>query len=59
MADSHGVMTAARRLGQANASVTTRHYARPIDERDVQVAKHLDKLGTNRASGTEARKADP
>jgi len=41
-----GVMTAARRLGHANASVTTRHYARPIDERDGQDAKHLDKLGT-------------
>ena len=53
VADSHGVMTAARRLGHANASVTTRHYARPIDGRDAQVAKHLDKLGTKRASGTQ------
>src|SRR4051812_23393375 len=57
VADSHGVMTAARRLGHANASVTTRHYARPIDGRDAQVARHLDKLGTERASGTQrARK---
>jgi integrase len=57
VADSHGVMTADRRLGHANASVTTRHYAQPIDERDAQVAKHLDKLGTKRASGTQrARK---
>jgi integrase len=57
VADSHGVMTAARRLGHANASVTTRHCARPLDERDAQVAKHLDKLGTRSASGTQrARK---
>jgi hypothetical protein len=57
VADSHGVMTATRRLGHANASVTTRHYARPIDGRDAQVAKHLDKLGTKRASGMQrARK---
>ncbi|MFI7599001.1 hypothetical protein [Actinoplanes sp. NPDC049681] len=52
------IVTAARRLGHANASVTTRHYARPIDGRDAQVAKHLDKLGTERASGTQrARKS--
>jgi integrase len=58
VADSHGVMTAARRLGHANASVTTRHYARPMDERDAQVAKHLDKLGIQPASGTQrARKS--
>ncbi len=45
VADSHGVMVAARRLGHANASVTTRHYARAMDERDVEVAEHLDRLG--------------
>ncbi|MEV4706544.1 site-specific integrase [Actinoplanes sp. NPDC049316] len=57
VADSRGVMTAARRLGHANASVTTRHYARPIDERDAQVARHLDDLGAGRRSGTRrARK---
>jgi hypothetical protein len=44
-------MTAARRLGHANASITTSHYARPIDQRDAQVAMRLDKLGTERASG--------
>ncbi len=52
---------AARRLGHANASVTTRHYARPIDGRDAQVAKQLDKLGhrtsIGHAAGTEAPKA--
>jgi integrase len=58
VADSHGVLVAARRLGHANASVTTRHYARPMDERDAQVAKHLDALGTEPASGTQrARKS--
>jgi integrase len=56
-ADSHGVMVAAHRLGHANASVTTRHYARAVDGRDAEVAKHLDKLGKPRRSGTlQARK---
>jgi hypothetical protein len=39
--------------------VTTRHYARPVDGRDAEVAKHLDKLGKPAAtrSGTQrARK---
>lgn len=49
VADSHGVLVAARRLGHSNASVTTRHYARPVDGRDAEVARHLDQLG----SGTE------
>ncbi|MEV1289820.1 tyrosine-type recombinase/integrase [Micromonospora sp. NPDC049679] len=58
VADSHGVMVAARRLGHANASVTTRHYARAIDQRDAEVAKHLDKLGGAKPSGTQrARKS--
>jgi hypothetical protein len=59
VADSHGVMVAAYRLGHANASVTTRHYARAIDGRDAEVAKHLDKVGKPAAkpSGTaRARK---
>jgi integrase len=60
VADSHGVLAAARRLGHANSSVTTRHYARTMDGRDDQVAKHLDKLGrkpTRKGSGTQrARK---
>jgi integrase len=60
VADSHGVMVAAHRLGHANASVTTRHYARAVDGRDAEVAKHLDKLGKSptRRSGTQrAREA--
>jgi integrase len=42
VADSHGVMVAARRLGHSNASVTTRHYARAVDGRDAEVAAFLD-----------------
>jgi integrase len=55
VADSHGVMVAARRLGHANANVTTRHYARPVNERDAEVARHLDKVGrkARKASGTQ------
>jgi integrase len=47
VADSHGVLVAARRLGHANASVTTRHYARVVDGRDADVAKHLDQLAAS------------
>ncbi|MFK0296613.1 tyrosine-type recombinase/integrase [Streptomyces sp. NPDC090442] len=39
VADQYGVMTAAHRLGHSNASVTTRHYARPAAGRDAQVAE--------------------
>ncbi|MCQ4083150.1 site-specific integrase [Streptomyces sp. RB6PN25] len=39
VADQYGVMTAAHRLGHSNASVTTRHYARPAVGRDAQVAE--------------------
>lgn len=59
VADSHGVLVAARRLGHANASVTTRHYARTVDERDAEVAKQLDAnwSKTAKTSGTQrARK---
>jgi hypothetical protein len=50
-------MLAAHRLGHANASVTTRHYARVVDGRDADVAKHLDQLGKPKRSGTpRARK---
>jgi len=34
VAHSHGVMVAAHRLGHANASVTTRHYASAVDGRE-------------------------
>lgn len=42
VADRYGVMTAAHRLGHSNASVTTRHYARPVAGRDDQVAEASD-----------------
>lgn len=42
VADKYGVMTAARRLGHSNASVTTRHYARPVDGRDIEVGAASD-----------------
>ncbi|PAZ09907.1 site-specific integrase [Streptomyces sp. SA15] len=42
VADRYGVMTAAHRLGHSNASVTTRHYARPVAGRDDQVAAASD-----------------
>ncbi|RCG31563.1 hypothetical protein DQ384_08280 [Sphaerisporangium album] len=42
VADRHGVMAAARRLGHSNASVTTRHYARAVEGRDREIADALD-----------------
>jgi integrase len=57
VADSHGVMVAAHRLGHANANVTTRHYARPVDGRDADVARHLDKMGKKAAKRTGTPRA--
>jgi integrase len=51
VADSHGVLVAARRLGHSNASVTTRHYARAVDGRDAEVAAFLDRA--RRGTATE------
>jgi integrase len=59
VADTHGVLAAAARLGHSNDNVTTRHYARVPDTKDAQIAKHLDKVGRPRPtrSGTQrARK---
>ena len=42
VADRHGVLAAAKRLGHSNASVTTRHYARAVDQRVADVADTLD-----------------
>src|SRR5690606_18763653 len=42
LADRYVVMTAAHRPGHPNASVTTRHYARPVAGRDNQVAEAAD-----------------
>lgn len=50
VAKRFGVMAAARRLGHANSSVTTRHYARVFSRDDQDIADGLD-LDT-RATGT-------
>jgi integrase len=44
VADTAGVLEAAKRLGHARTSVTTRHYARPVEGRDRDVAARLDTL---------------
>jgi len=58
VADRYGVMTAAHRLGHSNASVTTRHYARPVAGRDDQVAEAADAWlrGQEGDGSPEARK---
>jgi len=35
---SHGIMAAAKRLGHSNANVSTRRYAREVDDRDAEIA---------------------
>jgi integrase len=42
VAESDGVLEAARRLGHSRSSVTTRHYARPLAGGDRIVADRLD-----------------
>jgi integrase len=42
VAETDGVLEAARRLGHARTSVTTRHYARPMAGGDRTVADRLD-----------------
>jgi integrase len=44
VAESDGVLEAARRLGHARSSVTTRHYARPMSGGDRAVADRLDSV---------------
>ena len=51
VAETHGVMAAAQRLGHAHASVTTRHYARAMPGRDAEVAASLDADRTPPANG--------
>ena len=57
VADRHGVMAAAKRLGHANTSVTTRHYARSRDGQDAEIARQLNAEHdqTQRAPVTESR----
>ncbi len=58
VADRYGVMTAAHRLGHSNASVTTRHYARPVAGRDGQVAEAADSWLGGHAPGARSGGAD-
>jgi hypothetical protein len=48
-------MVAARRLGRANADVTTWHGARPVDKRDADLTRRPDKRGSQEV-GDRARK---
>jgi hypothetical protein len=49
-------MAAAKRLGHANASVTTRYYARSRDGQDAEIAKELN-ADHEKAKRARARKA--
>lgn len=55
VADRHGIMTAAHRLGHGNASVTTRHYARPVAGRDAEVADAMEEWASGRGGVDGAR----
>jgi hypothetical protein len=62
LADSHGVLVAARRLGHSNASVTTRHCACAVDGRDAEVADFLDRArpaDTTRERARDGHAAGP
>lgn len=54
VANEHGVMAAAARLGHSNASVTTRHYARTRPGTDDRVAESLDQAHGADASDSGA-----
>ncbi|MEW9530412.1 tyrosine-type recombinase/integrase [Microbispora sp. NPDC049125] len=56
VADRHGVMAVARRLGHSNASVTTRHYARAVEGRDREIADGFD-IEHGTGSGSQDRVA--
>ncbi|MFB7296415.1 tyrosine-type recombinase/integrase [Streptomyces rubiginosohelvolus] len=59
VADRYGVMTAAHRLGHSNASVTTRHYARPVIGRDEQVAEAADSWLSGHEDDDDGSTAEP
>ena len=46
VAESDGVLEAARRLGHSRSSDTTRHYPRSMTGGDAVVAEHLDAVRT-------------
>ena len=47
VARSHGIMAVAKRLGHFNANVTTRHYARVVDDRDAEIAASFQPITQN------------
>lgn len=55
VAETHGIMAAAQRLGHAHASVTTRHYARAVPGRDAEVAASFDEEGPSKAHKGQRR----
>lgn len=55
VAETHGIMAAAQRLGHAHASVTTRHYARALPGRDAEVAASFDAEGSPSANKGQRR----
>lgn len=58
VAETDGVLEAARRLGHARTSITTRHYARPMAGGDSMVADRLDQARREaRQRGTTAAQA--
>ena len=62
VAESDGVLEAARRLGHSRSSITTRHYARPLAGGDRFVADRLDRARlaaqTPLAQGTDGAPPD-
>jgi integrase len=59
VAESDGVLEAARRLGHSRSSVTTRHYARPLAGGDRVAADHLDAARTAARSAAAGASMDP
>jgi integrase len=53
--DGWSVLDVAARLGHSQASVTTRHYARPMPGRDRDLADRLDEMHTNSTLPLEGR----
>lgn len=59
VAESDGVLEAARRLGHSRSSVTTRHYARPMAGGDTVVADRLDRARQAARAGAAAATPSP
>ncbi len=57
VADGNGILEAAKRLGHARISVTTRHYARPVVGRDRDVAGRLEELRPQTAPADQSVRA--